>query len=432
MIGEATAALTLPEWSKRTPETCPALAGLVLDARSRALAKELDRQRIVTVRERYDGLEVQSYAFVGRLRVGPVQVTMHPKLGGRPLRQLFRYAYALDDLERFESTSFHEGGALFPDLLAEQLLGEVEELLRRGLRRAYERREGWLPTVRGRVDVGRLAAAGGTVRAALPCAYHERVEDSQLNRVVLAGLWLAARACESGALATQLRRLARLLQTEVGRLRLSAAVLSEAKRGLDRLTAGYGPALELITLLYEGHDPALLDEPGRTLRLPGFAFDMNRFFQALMLRLLRETLAPLEVRDERGLTGMFAYEPGANPQGRQAPTPRPDFTVFDGRRVVGILDAKYRDLWERSLPREMLYQLALYAVGQGDVDEAVILYPTLAVGAKEARIGLRDPVKGGRLGTVVVRPVRLDEVAAWVGGDTPSLTNFLWRAQTRR
>ncbi len=414
MKGLRTAAVTLPEWSRRTPGDCPGLAGLVLDARSRELAEQLHRQRIVTVRERYDGLEVQTYAFVGRLRVGPVQVTMHPKLGGQPLRQLFRYAYGLDDAKRFEATEFSEGGALFPDLLAEQLLGEVEQLLRYGLRRAYERREGWLPTVRGRVDVGRLAAAGGTVRAALPCSYHERVEDSLLNRVLLAGLWLAARACESGALATQLRRLARVLQMGVGDLQLSAAVLGDAKRGLDRLTAGYGSALELITLLYEGHDPALLDEPGRRLRLPGFAFDMNRFFQALMLRVLRETLAPLEVRDERGLRGMFAYEAGANPKGRKAPTPRPDFTVLDRGKVVAILDAKYRDLWERSLPREMLYQLALYAVGQGDVDEAVILYPTLAAGAREARIGLRGLVGGGRLGTVVVRPVVLERVAEMV------------------
>lgn len=153
--------VTLPEWSKCNPGERSALAGLVLDERSRELAAELHRRRIVTVRERYDGLEVQTYAFVGRLRVGPLQVTMHPKLGGRPLRQLFRYAYGLEDVKRFEVTEFSEGGELFPDLLAEQLLGEVEQLLRHVLRRAYERREGWLPTVRGRVDVGRRAERFG-------------------------------------------------------------------------------------------------------------------------------------------------------------------------------------------------------------------------------------------------------------------------------
>lgn len=103
----------------------------------------------------------------------------------------------------------------------------------------------------------------GRAGRALPCAYHERVEDSLLNRVLLAGLWMAAGTCHSGALAGQLRRLARLLQAGVGDVRFSQAVLGEGKRAVDRLTAGYGPTLELITLLYEAFG---VDEGERLLR----------------------------------------------------------------------------------------------------------------------------------------------------------------------
>lgn len=409
-----TVSVVLPEWSRCDSRDHEGLRGLTLDAASRVVAEQLQRAGILAVRERRDGLEIETRSSVGRLSLGPLRLAVHPKLGGDAMRGLFRYAYALDDLHRFEATEYHGGGLLFEDLVAEQLRLEVEQLMHHGLRRAYEPREAWLSTVRGRIDLRRVAQAGSSARAALPCRFHARVEDSALNRVLLSGLRLAARVCSNGGLATRIRRLAAVLGRTIERVPLSGARIASTLRSLDRLTESYRPAIGLIGLLHEGQDPALLDEPGHTLRLPGFLFDMNRFFQALLLRLLRDHLPPLEVRDERGLTGMFAYLPGANPRGRRAPTPRPDFTIVDRGHTVAILDAKYRDLWERSLPREMLYQLALYAVGQQAIDEAVILYPTTAPEAREAQIGLRDPLGGGTMARVVLRPVLLPRVAELV------------------
>jgi hypothetical protein len=79
--------------------------------------------------------------------------------------------------------------------------------------------------------------------------------------------------------------------------------------------------------------------------------------------------------------------------------------------AVALLDAKYRDLWERELPRNMLYQLSVYALSQPRGSTAAILYPSTASEAREAVTEIRDPVVGRSQGFVALRPVLLSRLA---------------------
>ncbi|MBK7402850.1 MAG: hypothetical protein IPJ34_43150 [Myxococcales bacterium] len=393
-------------------------------AAARGLAEQLSTNQVLHVVELREGLEVEAGAHVGRIQLDDVAISIEPKVGTDELLSLFRYAYSLRDLRRFDSVAFSTG-SLLQDLLADQLLAEATNLWRYGLARRYVDRRELLATPRGRLDMLALARRWPVTDARLPCHYAERSTDHLLNRVLRAGLELAAKVVQDDLLRLTLRRTARNLADEIGALTLDSRALGLAEGRIDRQTTAYVPALRLIELLLAGQAVSLEGE--EAIVLPGFLFDMNRFFQALLGKFLTENLAGFEVHLEHSLTDMMRYVPGLNPRRRQSPCPRPDVMVTQDSQLVAILDAKYRDLWERSLPREMLYQLAMYALSQTEPATATILYPTTREEATDAAIEIRDPLSRATRGRVVLRPVLLQELVGVLDGDDTAARRRLAR-----
>lgn len=361
---------------------------------------------MLEVLELRDGIEIRTTSFVGRIRLGELQITIHPKLPVDVLLALFRYAYGLRNLKLFEASEHSALAEAFQDLLISQLVAEITELLERGLHRRYEIVHETLVAPRGRIDLQRIARQGGVYEAALPCTYYPRLDDMLLNRVLLAGSVLSARLTTDLVLRARARRLAAILETSVSRCRLNGDLLRRATQQMSRLTAAYGPALTLIQLLAESIGVSMEGEI-QPLELPGFLFDMNRFFEALMARFLRENLPGYRVQEQYQLRGMMSYATGHNPRHRQAPTLRPDFVASHAGEMVAMLDTKYRDIWDKGLPRDMLYQLAIYALSQGTGGHAAILYPTLEPSARVETIDICETVFGDKRARVVLRPVNL-------------------------
>ncbi len=401
--------INLTEWETRGPSQDGPLEGLVLAGHPMAqrLAETLTRNGQIEILELARGLELRASSYVGRFALGELLVTIKPKISGVPLMNLLRYAYRLRHFDLFNEVGYATSQASFEDLLIHQLAAESSELLSRGLHRDYLRTESMLVSPRGRIDFGGYMQVAANAGVALPCVHYPRSEDTRLNQVLHGGLELAARMTLDRELGGRVRRLAKSFTGRITPRKIDAAGFAEAWHSLDRRTSAYRPALTLIQMLLNNQGAALSDSKS-PIPAAGFLFDMNRFFQALLSRFLGENLVGYEVQDERVLRGVFSYDPANNPRNHRSPSLRPDFLVLRNHKIEAVLDAKYRDLWERNLPREMLYQLALYALGQESGNRrATIIYPTLEEAARQQIVFVKDPLSGTLKAEIILRPVNL-------------------------
>ena len=378
----------IQEWQQTSFETHKQLIGVELpeDDTTQTLIQVLSASEKLKIAQLRKGVSLETSSYVGKIALGDLQITIRSKIRTLPLLHLLQYTYGLRQLDLHSVVGFDSELLSFQDLLINQLAAEVSELLLRGLQRKYVRREGVLSSPRGRIAIQTIANQGGIVQASLPCIYHPRLEDCLLNQVLLQGVRLGIRLTNDDTLRTQLVRLAHFHLSGISSIRLDQQTLKRLQREMDRLTASYAPAITLIELLLAGEGISM-DEDQRTLHLPGFLFDMNLFFQELLSRFLQEHLQEYVVTPQSEIEDMMVYVD--NPRKRLPPNPRPDFVIKKGRKIVAILDAKYRDLWEKPLPPGMLYQLVMYALSQDNCNCATILYPTMLGDAQEAKIDLR-------------------------------------------
>jgi 5-methylcytosine-specific restriction enzyme subunit McrC len=403
-------AITCSEWTAIDPVKDPRLEGATLSLVDSGTAGQLSQSGVMHVSESRHGLTLETFSFIGRVVLGPLEVTIVPKIAWRRWLNLFGYAFRLRDVVRSETSDLDVSQASLQDLIASAAIAEARELLGRGLHRNYVEIRKAIAAPRGRIDFGGIARGGGITEAAIPCRYTRRSDDSVLNRTVLAGMNHVVRVVRDPGLRNAARRIAQELEATVRSQPLTAALLSSARAGIDRRTTRYNSILRLITILYNGQSISLAgDESSRQIALRGFAFDMNHLWQRLLARVLTEWTVGVDLREEYQLRDIFSADPSYAPRRFRVPRPRPDYAVFRKQRLHTLLDAKYRDLWEKSLPRDMLYQLSVYAAAQGS-GVVAMLYPTDSAAAGEERLRIHDAGSGEAKVAVALRPVHLEEL----------------------
>lgn len=121
------------------------------------------------------------------------------------------------------------------------------------------------------------------IEAKLPRIYHHRIEDNLLNRTLLSGLHTALSLTSDLWLRTHIRKTIQMLSQSVTMASIDSRILVKASTHINRMTSAYGPALTILQILIESQGASIEKDPYK-ISLPGFLFDMNRFFQGLINR----------------------------------------------------------------------------------------------------------------------------------------------------
>lgn len=387
------------------------LEGVFLQSKEeRNTVELLKEKRILEILELRDGIRISSNSYVGRIKLGGLQISVSPKINGIPLYKLLKYAFGLREIKPQNMAEHSIESLSFFDLIIYELYLEAEDLLHRGIQKSYIPNEEDLASPRGKVNINKISSQGGLIKDKLPCKYFSREENNILNKVLLAGLKLGLELVLDVVLKVKLQRICSNLEESIEAITLTRMNLQHAKNSINRLTGRYSAAIEIINLLYESQG-VQLETNLNTVKLRGYFFDMNVFFEKLVGRLLSNYGGKYSVKDQFSLNGMFIYRYNYNPRRRKSPTPRPDFALMENGKIVRVMDAKYRDLWENSLPRDMLYQLAMYAVSDIGDNTATILYPAINDIPRVQKIDVKHPTSSSIIATVILKPINLMKVS---------------------
>lgn len=387
-------------------------------------AKLLNERGIIEILELKDGLQINSNSYVGKIVLDDILIVVEPKINGIPLYNLLRYAFALSNIKIFEHARHGLEKYSFVDILIYELYIETEDLLRKGVSKNYIKIEDNITSPKGKIDLIKLSRKGGLIDDKLPCKYFYRCEDTVLNQIILSGLKLSITLVSDNELKLKLERLASSFEKSVSSILLNKVNLQKAKSSINRLSERYNPILEIINILFEsnGIDNNNFDN---TINLHGYFFDMNFFFETLIGKLLSNCIDSYEIKNQHNLKDMFIYNPSHNPKRRRSPLPRPDFALMNNGKIIKLFDAKYRDLWENNLPREMLYQLSVYAISSVTDKSATILYPSITDIPILQKIDIKEPIYNRNIGSVNLQPINLTKISLLIEYNEKGLREYI-------
>jgi 5-methylcytosine-specific restriction enzyme subunit McrC len=280
-----------------------------------------------------------------------------------PLQNIFgmlEYAYRLSSFQILDGTIACETLDDLYERLAHILAKRVLERGRKGYHREYISEHDYLPCVRGRLDLPRLAAKPWAV--SLPCHFQEHTANIEDNQLLTWTLFRIARSgvCSERVLPT-IRRTYRTLQSLTTLTPFTAQAC--VARLYHRLNDDYRPLHALARFFLEQSGPG--HQLGDRMMVP-FLVNMARLYELFVAEWLRLHLPHhLRLRTQHKVlldeTSGLRFEI--------------DLLIEDAAtgEVLFVLDTKYKAPTTPST--DDISQIIAYAQNQG-APEALLVYPS--------------------------------------------------------
>ena len=411
--------IMLQEWGKEIIKDPNKIAQIDVSNES-TLIQKLAGAKIIKILELKHEILVQSFAYVGRIKIGNLEITITPKIDSISLIKLLDYTFDLNLLTKYSNIPHTMAEAGFVELLIYRLAREVNEVINRGINKAYILREEKLNLLRGSIIFNQLVQQSANKLPQIPCRYFNRIEDTRLNQILLSGSLFAKNKSSSTQIKNEFRVSIAYLQETVTLIRLNRQIISTALNQINRLSNYYRNVLNLIKFLYSSSGIILKEEDDK-FTIEGFLLNMNRFFQNLLEKFLYNNVTDYKVYSELQIQNFVHYNPHFNPKLNRDPKPRPDFSLNKDGNVILFLDAKYIDLWGRDIPSYIIYQLSTYALSlENQPRVAIVLYPAIDNSPQESVIEIGNPENGERKATIIFRPVNLTNLTHYIENKSDS------------
>ena len=314
---------------------------------------------------------------VGTVTCGHVRIEIHPKTVERDGTQDREF---LLNLLRFSGhlRGYHWARGSVPQSTAEpieiliaEIADDISAGLREGVPQRYQNIDAEIPTIRGRVNLGRLSTRLPTQHAGIPVRHAPLTIDNHLSRLIK---WVAQTLLRvSRSVRTQEKLRAAINALRMVDLRgFSASEVHSLE--LSRFESGWQPTLTLARLLLEGSS----FNPTLAGRLDAIAvvFSLERLFERCLRQLLPAALPDAGFSVSHRTDTLYMLT--SRERGDKAVRIRPDFIYRKDKRAVAVADAKWKRLSHDSVTFGLtpadVYQVSAYLL-RYQLRHALLLFP---------------------------------------------------------
>ncbi len=285
-------------------------------------------------------------------------------------------------------------GRSFVEVVARLFLAEIDQVLKRGLRKEYIEQEATEKHLRGQLDLQRQLQRQGTTGTEFECRYDELSHEVVENKLILDAIHRLRPLVTESGLSSDLNRYRGRLEQRIEHERMTIEDFDAVS--ITRLNDYYEDVIELAELIFR--QVFVEDLSGLEHQFSSLLINMEQTFESVVYEGVKSVVDSERYDVRNDPIGYLLQDADEQMHLQMAP----DFYIRDreSQKIVFVGDAKWKV--DSRPAREDLYQIGSYQAKFGT--PGLLVYPDLE-GAMESNgeftyeTGRGSPADRGRLRT---------------------------------